>query len=107
MSSNNDLMGVNGMNNNGMGNNGMNNMGQDPNIHPFGVISDGSVPDASSNLTDEQAEQLSRSNSLKRLSAGGGGDRRNMTGPGPGGSGRGSFEQNYAGGIASTMPTGL
>ncbi|EHL02746.1 putative Zinc finger protein [Glarea lozoyensis 74030] len=107
MSSNGDLMGVNGMNNNGMGNNGMNNMGQDPNLHPFGVIPDGSVPDASSNLTDEQAEHLSRSNSMKRLSAGGGGDRRNMTGPGPGGSGRGSFDQNYAGGIASTMPNGM
>jgi hypothetical protein len=107
MSSNGELMGVNGMNSNGMGNNGMTNMNQDPNLHPFGVIPDGSVPDASSNLTDEQAEHLSRSNSLKRLSAGGGGDRRNMTGPGPGGSGRGSFEQNYAGGIASTMPTGM
>jgi hypothetical protein len=89
-----------------MGSNGMNNL-TDPALHPFGVIPDGSMPDASSSLTDEQAEQLSRSNSLKRLSTGGGRDGRSMTGPGPGGSSRAGFDQSYAGGIASTMPPGM
>lgn len=92
MSNENDLMGVNGMGGNG--------------VPLFGVIPDGSVPDAGSNLTDEQAEQLSRSNSLKRLSAGGGRDPRSMTGPGPAGSNRTSFDQNFSG-IASSMPPGL
>ncbi|KAH8659121.1 fungal-specific transcription factor domain-containing protein [Tricladium varicosporioides] len=96
MGNENDLMGVNGMNS----------LGNDPAMHPFGVIPDGSVPDAGSNMTDAQAEQLSRSNSMKRLSAGGG-DSRSMTGPGPGGSNRASFNQNYAGAIASTMPPGM
>lgn len=97
MGNENDIMGVNGMNNNGMGN-----MGQDPSLHPFGVIPDGSVPDAGSNLTDEQAGQLARSNGMKNM--GGGIDRRSMTGA-PGGSNRPSFEQQgYA---ASTMPTGM
>jgi hypothetical protein len=68
MSNDNDLIGVNGMSN------------------AFGIVPDGSIPEAGSNLTDEQAEQLSRSNSLKRLSAGGGRDGRSMAGPGPGGS---------------------
>jgi hypothetical protein len=90
MSNENELIGVNGM------------------ANVFGVIPDGSIPDAGSNLTDEQAEQLSRSNSLKRLSAGGGRDGRSMAGPSPGGSNRASFDQSYGGGIASTtMPTGM
>jgi hypothetical protein len=89
MSNENDLIGVNGM------------------ANVFGVIPDGSIPEAGSNLTDEQAEQLSRSNSLKRLSAGGGRDGRSMAGPSPGGSNRASFDQSYGGGIASTMPTGM
>jgi len=88
MSNDNDLIGVNGMSN------------------AFGIVPDGSIPEAGSNLTDEQAEQLSRSNSLKRLSAGGGRDGRSMAGPGPGGSNRGSFDQSYGGGI-STMPPGM
>jgi hypothetical protein len=93
MGNENDLMGVNGM----TSHNGM---------PLFGVIPDGSVPDSSSSLTEEQAEQLSRTNSLKRLSAGGGRDGRSMAGPGPAGSNRASFEQNFSG-IASSMPPGM
>ncbi|CZR62443.1 related to regulatory protein amdA [Phialocephala subalpina] len=95
MSNENDLMGANGM------------AGQPSGIPLFGVIPDGSVPDAGSNLTDEQAEQLSRSNSMKQLNMGAGHDGRGMNGPGVGGSNRGSFDQGYAGGIASTMPPGM
>lgn len=109
--SNDDMMNPNGMNPNGMIQNGMQN-GMNPNgmngnngIPLFGVVPDGSMPDAGSNLTDEQAEQLSRSNSLKRLSAGGGNGQR-MTGPGPAGSNRASFDQNFSG-IASSMPSGM
>ncbi|TVY59326.1 Respiration factor [Lachnellula suecica] len=90
MSSENDMMG---------GVNSMNGLPTDPALHPFGVIADGSVPDAGSNLTNEQAEQIRN---------GGGRDGRSMTGSGPGGSNRASFDQqNYAGGIASTMPPGM
>jgi hypothetical protein len=97
MSNENDMMNVNGMNM------------TDPALQPFGVIPDGSVPDAGSNMTDEQAaqEQLSRSNSMKRYSHDGGRNGRLMAGPVPGNSVRASFEQNYAGGIASTMPSGM
>lgn len=89
--------------------NGMNGIPADGNMHPFGISPDGRIPDAGSNLTDEQAaqEHLSRSNSLKRLSSGGGRDRRSMTGPGPNGSGRASFDQNYSGEIPSTMSSGM
>jgi hypothetical protein len=97
MSNENDLMGVNGMG-------GLSN---DPAMHPFGVIPDGSIPDAGSNLTDEQAEQPSRNNSIKRLSTGGGRDGRSMAGSVPGDSSRNSFDQSYAGAIASTMPSGM
>lgn len=95
MSNENDMMGTNGM------------TGQPSGMPLFGVIPDGSVPDAGSNLTDEQAEQLSRSNSMKQLNMGAGRDGRGMNGPGVGGSNRGSFDQGYAGGIASTMPPGM
>lgn len=95
MSNENDLMG-----NNGMG-------GQNSGLPLFGVIPDGSVPDAGSNLTDEQAEQLSRSNGMKQLNMGAGRDGRGMNGPSVGASNRGSFDQGYAGGIASTMPPGM
>lgn len=89
--------------------NGMNGMPNDGAMHPFGISPDGRIPDAGSNLTDEQAAQdhLSRSNSLKRLSSGGGRDRRSMTGPGPNGSSRASFDQNYSGEIPSTMSSGM
>lgn len=73
----------------------------------FGISPDGTVPDAGSNMTEEQAQQLrQQANNLKRLSAGGlnGGS---MVGQGPGGSNRASFEQSYAGGIASSMPSGM
>jgi hypothetical protein len=86
MPNENDLMGINGMNN-------MN----DPGMHPYGAIPDGSVPDAGANMTDEQA---------KRLANGGGRDGRMMAGSGPG-SNRASFEQGYGGGIASSMPPGM
>src|SRR5277367_4119907 len=46
LSNENDLMSV-----------GMNGLANDPAMHPFGVIPDGSVPDAGSNMTDEQATQ--------------------------------------------------
>jgi hypothetical protein len=87
-----------------MGVNGLSSL-NDPSMHPFGVIPDGSIPDAASNMTDEQAsQQLSRSNSLKRFSTDGGQDRRSMAGSG--GSNRGSFDQNSYN-IASTMPSEL
>jgi hypothetical protein len=81
-----------------MGSNGMSNL-NDPALHPFGVIPDGSVPDAGSNMTDEQAAQA---NNMKRLSR----DGASMTGLGPGGSNPASYGQGYAG-IASSMPTGM
>ena len=73
---------------------------------PYGVDPNGNMPDNGANLTSEQVEQLQRSDHLKRLSIGNG-DRRIMTGPSPGGSNRASFDQNYSGGIASTMPSGM
>lgn len=85
--------------------NGIGGLSNDAMLHPFGISPDGRIPDAASNLTDEQATQnhLSRSNSLKRMSNGDGRDRRSMTGPGPGGSSRASFDQNYSGDIPATM----
>lgn len=96
MSSENDMMSMNGMNNGGI-----NNLNSDSALHPFGVIPDGSVPDAGSHLTNEQAEQL--------RNGGGVGERdgRSMTGSGPGGSNQAGFNQSYAGGTASSMPPGL
>ena len=93
MPNENDLMGV-----------GMNGLSTDPALHPFGVIPDGSVPDAGSNMTDEQAtqQQMSQANNMKRLGTGGGRDGRSMVGPG----GRASFDQSY-GVIASAMPSGM
>jgi len=92
--------GTSAMSENGMMNmNGMNMT--DPALQPFGVIADGSVPDANSNLTDEQAaqEQMSRSDV--------GRNGRLMGNPVTGNGVRASFDQNYAGGIASTMPPEL
>lgn len=93
---------------NSMSENGMmdiNGMGQAAGGIPvFGVVPDGSVPDAGSNLTEEQAEQLSQSNSMKRLSGGVGRDGGSMAGQG---SNRAGFAQNYPGGMASTMPPGM
>lgn len=85
----NDMMG------NGMG--GM----TDPAMHPFGVIPDGSINDGTAGLTEEQVAQLSRSNSLKRLGAGGARDGRGMAVHQAG------FNPSYPGGIASTMPSGM
>lgn len=84
-------MGVNGMNGGSLG----------PNL--FGISPDGTVPDAGSNMTDEQSEQLR----ARAAGIGGGRDGNRMTGPSPGGSNRASFDpQNYAGPVAS-MPSGL
>ena len=88
MSNENDMMAANGMG-------GM----TDPGMHPFGVIPDGSMNDTG--LTEEQVDQLSRSNSLKRLGNGTGRDGRNMAVP------QGGFNPSYPGGIASTMPSGM
>ncbi|TVY49455.1 Respiration factor [Lachnellula occidentalis] len=85
MSSENDIMGSNGMNSLA-----------DPALHPFGVIADGSVPDAGSNLTNEQAEQIRNGSTV------GGSNGRSLSGPG--GSNRASFDQSYAGG---TLPPGM
>jgi len=83
-------MGVNGMNGGSLG----------PNL--FGISPDGTVPDAGSNMTEEQSEQL-----RARAAGIGGRDGNRMTGPSPGGSNRASFDQqNYAGPVAS-MPSGL
>lgn len=94
MSNENDMMNVNGMNM------------TDPALQSFGVIPDGSVHD-NANMTDEQAAQqhLSRSSSMNRYSTDGGRNGRLMAGPGN--TGRASFDQNYAPGIASTMPSGM
>jgi Fungal specific transcription factor domain len=89
--------------------NGMSNLSSDPIVHPFGVIPDildRRDPNATASLTDEQAAQdhLSRSNSLKRMSTGGGRDRRSLTGPGPAGSSRTSFDQqSFSGDVPTTM----
>lgn len=88
MSSENDIMNGNGMN--GLA---------DPALHPFGVIPDGSLPDAGSNLTNEQAEQIRNGSNV------GGSNGRNMNGPG--GSNRAGFDQSYPGSIASSMPPGM
>lgn len=88
--------------------NGMNNMQNDAMQHPFGIIPDGRINDANSNMTEAEANAaLSRTNSMKRLSNGGGRDGRGMAGPGPAGSGRSSFDQNYGGEIPSSMSSGL
>jgi Fungal specific transcription factor domain len=93
--------------------NGVNSLPADSNVvHPFGVIPDipdRRAPDGSSSLTDEQVkqEQNSQSNSLKRLSSGGGRNRRSLTGPGPGGSSRASFDQNHVGDIPTTMSSNM
>ena len=89
--------------------NGVNSLPADSNVvHPFGVIPDipdRRAPDGSSSLTDEQVkqDQNSQPNSLKRLSTGGSRHRRSLTGPGPGGSNRASFDQNHVGDIPTTM----
>jgi hypothetical protein len=90
MPNENDMMAANGMG--GLA---------DPGMHPFGVIPDGSMPDGGGSLTDEQVDQLSRANSLKRLGTGGGRDGRSMAVPQAG------FNPSYPGGIASTMPSGM
>jgi hypothetical protein len=94
MSNENDMMNVN------------NGMTMDPALQPFGVIADNGVHDG---MTDEQAaqEQLARENNMKRYSADAGRNGRLMTGPGVGNSARAGFDQNYAGGIAGTMSSGM
>jgi hypothetical protein len=93
--------------------NGVNSLPADSNVvHPFGVIPDipdRRIVDGSSNLADDQVkqEQNSQSNSLKRLSSGGGRNRRSLTGPGPSGSSRASFDQNHVGDIPTTMPSNM
>ena len=84
MSNDNQLMGVNGMANL-----------SDPSLHPFGVIPDGSVPDAGSNMTDEQAAQVSNMNRRGR-------DDGSMANLGPGGPNQ-VFNQGY-GGMGNGMP---
>jgi hypothetical protein len=86
----------------------MSNLSSDPTMHQFGVILDildRRDPNAAMSLTDEQAaqEHLSRSNSLKRMSTGGR-DRRSLTGPGPAGQSRTSFDQqNFSGDVPTTI----
>lgn len=82
---------------------GMNNMSSEPSINHFGINVDGRMPDAVSNLTAEQIAEQERQASLKRMSVGGGRDRRSMTGPGPGGSSRASFDQNYGNEMSGSM----
>lgn len=73
--------------------NGMSNLSNAPG--PFGIVADGRIPDAVSNMTDEQVAEQGRAGGSKRLSNGAGRDRRSMTGPGPGGINRANFDQNY------------
>lgn len=92
--------------------NGVNNMPNDTNLVPFGVIPDipdRRIPDGGPNMTDEQLKQesASQSNTLKRLSGGGGRDRRSLTGPGPSGSNRASFDQNHSSDIPTTMSSNI
>ncbi|RAL64293.1 hypothetical protein DID88_002185 [Monilinia fructigena] len=87
------------------GMNGMNGMPNDGSMHPFGVVPDGSIADAGSNLTDDQASKAS--NDLQRLGNPDNRDRRNMTGPAAGGSSRSSFDQGYGGGMPSTMSSAM
>lgn len=94
MSNGNGMMNTNGM---GGGLGGM----PDPAMHPFNVMSEAGLPDPTSGLTEEQVDQLSRSNSLKRLETNGGNDGRSMADP------RAGFDQSYAGGLGGTMPSGM
>lgn len=102
--------------------NGVSNMPTDANLVPFGVIPDmpdRHIPDASTIMSEEHIKQEqikqeqikqehgSRSNSLKRLSGGGGRNRRSLTGPGPGGSSRASFDQNHSADIPTTMSSSI
>jgi hypothetical protein len=48
-----------------MGTNGMGGL-TDPALYPFSMITEGNTPGYDSSLTDEQVDQLSRTNSLKR-----------------------------------------
>lgn len=92
---------------------GVNSLPTDSNVvHTFGIIPDipdRRAPDGSSSLTDEQVkqEQNSQPNSMKRLSTGGGRNRRSLTGPGPGGSNRASFDQNHVGDVPTTMSSNM
>lgn len=119
MSNDNDMMPVNGMGS------------MDPALQPFGVIADGSVPDAGSNMTDDQAaqEQLLQSNAQRYSTDGGrnggqrnqgyGGQMSNPMGPGmnsplafsiPNGQNNHSYSQtttnyNYANNGAPLQPS--
>lgn len=60
-----------------------------------------------SKFSDEQSQlqdAILRSNSIKRPSSGGGRDRRSLTGPGPSGSSRASFDNGLAHMSAMTLP---
>jgi hypothetical protein len=75
--------------------------------HPFGVIP---ITDTASNITDDHSVQgqLSRANSLNRMSAAGGRDRRSLTGPAHGGSSRSSFDgYGNSNEIPTSMPSGM
>ncbi|KAF7863184.1 hypothetical protein EAF04_007267 [Stromatinia cepivora] len=87
-----------------MGMNGMNGMPNDGSMHPFGVVPDGNIADAGSNLTDDQASKAS--NDLQRLGNPDNRDRR-INGPAAGGSSRSSFDQGYGGGMPSTMSSAM
>lgn len=88
-----------------MGMNGMNGMPNDGSMHPFGVVPDGSIADAGSNLTDDQASKAS--NDLQRMGNPDNRDPRRMNGPATGGSSRSSFDQGYGGGMPSTMSSAM
>lgn len=112
----NELMGVNGMNGGPMNgapmngnpmNGGSMNAGS-MNGGPmgtaiFGISPDGTVPDAASNLTDAQQEQMRQ----RGMGGMGGRDGNRMTGPSPGGSNRTGYDPQGYGGPVTSMPNGM
>lgn len=83
----------------GVGVNGMNG----GSLPMFGISPDGTVPDAASNMTDEQSAELRG----RGVGLGGGREGNRMPGPSPGGSNRASFDQQSYAGQAASMPSGM
>lgn len=72
---------------------------------PFGVQP---LSESAPHMGDDHNADMARSDSLKRMSSGGTPrDRRSMTGPGPNGANRASFDQGYNNGIPSSMPSSM
>ncbi|RKF71263.1 hypothetical protein GcC1_103005 [Golovinomyces cichoracearum] len=72
----------------------------------YGVAPDGTVSEATSNLVEQQADQV-QGNSSKRLSSAGESDGRGMMGMNSGTSNRPGVDPNYSGTSSSTMPSSM